>query len=383
MQLLAFLDDPLRRLHGAPAQPALDEVDVAALEARERRAEEREELAARPAEPREAQERRQRLAERRLRDAHLAVDRVRDAERAERGLERRAHAVDARADDADLLRRRSGAEQREQLFADELERAARAGALEEADGAVDRDRARATRPLKSERVEMRERGRRDVAVRRRELLDVAGRHALQDPPRCGEATRTTGRPGSYGSDTLTSVRPGERLEQRPLRPGQVLEAVGEDGLVVPRREVRLQPLGRAAAQQVAIPEPEPVELGAVRGVERSELALDLVGVEQARLELADRAQELVGEPAEPRRRGEPVQRGRRDDAPHEQCALRRGDDGPRVRRRRSAIRSKTSSNVPIVPPRSAGRRATSSRSTRSTSDRFGTMSTGSRSRVAR
>ena len=76
----------------------------APLDAGERRAEEAEELAARAAEPREAQQRGQRLAERRLVDANLAVDRIRDAERAERGLERRANAVDARADDADLLR---------------------------------------------------------------------------------------------------------------------------------------------------------------------------------------------------------------------------------------------------------------------------------------
>ena len=64
-----------------------------------------------------------------------------------------------------------------------------------------------------------------------------------------------GRPGSYGSDTLTSVRAGERLEQRPLRAGQILEAVGEDRLAVPGVEVGLQPLGRAPAQEVAVPEP--------------------------------------------------------------------------------------------------------------------------------
>ena len=192
-----------------------------------------------------------------------------------------------------------------------------------------------------------------------------------------------GRPGSYGSDTLTSVRAGERLEQRPLGAGQVLEAVREDRLAVPGVEVGLQALGRAAAQQVAIPEAEPVELGAVRGVERGEVALELVRVEQPGLELAERPQQLVGEAAEARRRGEAVERRGREHAADEERALRLRDDAARVRRRRTRSRSKTSSKVPIEPPSSAGRRASSSRSTRSTSDRFGTMSTGSRSRASR
>ena len=43
--------------------------------------------------------------------------------------------------------------------------------------------------------------------------------------------------GSYGSETVTSVRAGERFEERPLRAGQVLEAVGEDGPVRPGVEL--------------------------------------------------------------------------------------------------------------------------------------------------
>ena len=47
---------------------------------------------------------------------------------------------------------------------------------------------------------------------------------------------------------------GERLDQRPLGSGQVLEPVGEDGLPTPGSEIALDPLGRAAAHAVPIPE---------------------------------------------------------------------------------------------------------------------------------
>ena len=107
----------------------------------------------------------QRLTERRLRQANLAVDRVRHAERPERRLERCAQPVDARADDADALGAHARAQQGEQLLADELEGAARACALEEPNGAVDRDRL--VRIVGEERtLEVGERGVRDLAVAR-------------------------------------------------------------------------------------------------------------------------------------------------------------------------------------------------------------------------
>ena len=82
-----------------------------ALEPGERRAEVCEEVVARPARPREAEERGERLAERCLRNPHLPVDRVRDAELAEHGVEDATDAVDAGHDDADLLRRRACADE--------------------------------------------------------------------------------------------------------------------------------------------------------------------------------------------------------------------------------------------------------------------------------
>ena len=51
------------------------------------------------------------------------------------------------------------------------------------------------------------------------------------------------------------VRPrGERLDQRPLHSGQVLEPVGEDGLPPPGSEIALDSFCRAAAKTVPVPE---------------------------------------------------------------------------------------------------------------------------------
>ena len=76
-----------------------------------------------------------------------------------------------------------------------------------------------------------------------------------------------------------------------------------------------------AAEEVAIPEVEAVELGAVRGIERRQLSVEVVRVEQARLQLGDRREERVGEAAEPGRPSETVQRLARERAPNDQRPL--------------------------------------------------------------
>ena len=119
------------------------------------------------------------------------------------------------------------------------------------------------------------------------------------------------------------LRPaGERLEQRPFGAGEVLEAVGEHGLAVPGVEIRLQALGRVAAEEVAVPAVQPVELGAVGGIEHGEVAVELLGVEEPGLELAQRLLERVGEAAEARGGGEPVELRAREHAADEERALR-------------------------------------------------------------
>jgi hypothetical protein len=92
--------------------------------------------------------------------------------------------------------------------------------------------------------------------------------------------------------------PGECLEQRPLGGRQVLEPVCEDRLGVPGVELALEPLGGAAPQHVAVPDAEPVELGAVGGVEDGEVAVEVARVDQPGLELAEDAEERVDEAAE-------------------------------------------------------------------------------------
>ena len=121
---------------------------------------------------------------------------------------------------------------------------------------------------------------------------------------------------------------GERAEQLPLGAGQVLEAVGEDGLAVPRAEVGLEALDRMPAQRVSIPAAQPVELRAVRGVEAGEVAVERGRVEQAGLELREGRGERLGEPGEARRAAEAVQRRAADDAADEQRALRVAEQRP-------------------------------------------------------
>ena len=123
-ELQDLLLDACRRAHRAAAEPSLEEVRVPAGQARVGRAEEREEVAAVSVEPGVAEEREQRLAERRLSEADAAFQRIRHTKGREGGVECSAPAVEARADDADLLGRRAGAEQPENLLGDELERSA-------------------------------------------------------------------------------------------------------------------------------------------------------------------------------------------------------------------------------------------------------------------
>ena len=124
---------------------------------------------------------------------------------------------------------------------------------------------------------------------------------------------------------------GERLDQRPLRRGQVLEAVGEDRLAVPGAEIALESLRRPAAHAVAVPEPEPVELLPIRPREPSELAADAIRVEQRGLELAERTEEHVGKAAGPGGDPKIVERRLGDRAPDRERALRVGRDRAAVR----------------------------------------------------
>ena len=159
----------------------------------------------------------------------------------------RATAPPARSARAATPLRRSAGE----LLADLLERAAHAGALEEADAVAELGR-RPGRLLEEAALEMRERrvrvlGESAAAARRGDRRRArTGRSAV----RVSEANAV--RPGSYGSETCTSVRPASASSSAHSARGQVLEAVGEDGLSVPGVELGPEPLGRTPPLQVAI-----------------------------------------------------------------------------------------------------------------------------------
>src|SRR5215203_2522276 len=125
------------RSRSLTAQAPFEIVDVRAGQPGKRRAQECVEVVTVSAQPFEAKEGEQRAAEGRLAQANAALEGVRDTQRAERSLEWRADTVQRRADEHDLLCRNAGAQQVEQLFGDELERAALTCAFEEADRALE------------------------------------------------------------------------------------------------------------------------------------------------------------------------------------------------------------------------------------------------------
>ena len=176
-------------------------------------------------------------------------------------------------------------------------------------------------------LEMREGSRGDLAVAGRQLLDAA----------CGERRQVVRRPAKRvecGAVRLVRERdgdlraPGERLEQRPFGAGQVLEAVRKDRAAVPGLELRRHTLGRVAALQVAVPELEPIELGAVGPVQAREVAFEVGRLDQAGLELAERAGERIREAGKARRVPEPVERGRRDRGADDELPLGNGHHRP-------------------------------------------------------
>src|SRR5207244_6396208 len=89
----------------------------------------------------------------------------------------------------------------------------------------------------------------------------------------------------------------------------ILEPVREDGLPVPGGEVAGDTVSSVAAKELAIPEPEAVELGQIGPVQRGEVALEIGRIEEARLEVADGTEQRVREAPEAGRAAEPVHPG--------------------------------------------------------------------------
>ena len=273
-----------------------------ASEPRVRGAQEGEQVSPVALQPGVAQQRQQRLPERRLAEAQAALERVRDAECCEGRVERRAPAFERRADDRDLVGLGAGAQQREQLLGDELQGPAQARALEEADRPVElRPRASRSGVTKERALQMREWSRARTGVRRQLFAALGERVQVVGGPReRGEGVA----PGLVGQRHGHLGTRGQRLQQRPLSAGEVLEAVREDGLGAPGVEVAAYALGRVTPFELAVPESKPVELGAIGRVELTELAFELTRLEQRGLELGHGRPERIREAAEPGRRAQ-------------------------------------------------------------------------------
>ena len=318
-QLLRLLLDARGRVNRAPTQPALHVVDGRSPETGVRAPQKREQLATTGVAPCVTQELKQRVPDRGRPEPHARLDGVRDIERAEHSLERPAPGVDRRRDERDLLGADTRTDQLEQLLADELERPTRTRAFEEPHGRVELRRRR-WRLVEEHALEMRECRVLVLARARRQLLDVAGGERRQVVG-CSLQRRERDAARLVRQRDLDIGAPGERLEQRPLGAGQILEAVREDRFAVPRIEVVREPLCGAAAQQVAVEAPEAVELRAVERVELSEIAVEILRVEHPLLELAERLQQRVCEPVRPGGAREAVQRRRLQQAAYDQRPL--------------------------------------------------------------
>ena len=248
---------------------------------------------ARAGEPLEAQQREQRLAERRLPDPDPALDGVRHSEGAEGGFELGPLPLDTRADDEDLFGPGSVPDELEHLVGQQLERSARTRALQEADRPVER-RAGGGPVGEQMPFEMSERRWRDLVVPWRELLDAPGSERAQV---------VGGMPQRLERRAIRLVRErdgdlgaaGERVQERPLRAGQVLEPIGEHRPCRPRLELAADELGPVPTQEIAVPQLEPLELGAVGRVEKREVAAQVAGVDETRLELGEDAAERICE----------------------------------------------------------------------------------------
>ena len=259
---------------------------------------------------------------------------------------------------------------------DQLERAARTGSLEPAHRAVEQD---ASGRLGEQRaLDVRERGRQELLGAWRKLDDgVAGeRREIVDRP---AERRVDGAAGLVGDRHVHLRARRERLEQAPLDAGEVLEAVREDRAVSPGPEIARQPLDGAAAKHAAVPSVDAVELA--RGTPPTSEASG-----SSRSPGSSKAPSSSAS-ARPTASAKPAKR-----APSVGAAGRRAFGRGRLARHHPrgaglgpsprARCSNSVSNVPIVPASRPPCRSSSSRSTRSTSARCGTISHGSRSSAA-
>ena len=188
------------------------------------------------------------MAERGRAEPERRLDRVRDAERAEGRLERarasaRATGRRARPAPGGVPARSSAS-----TSSPTSSSAPRVPAPSRKRTAPSSGGAGARCVVVEERaLEVRERGRATYGRARRAAPRCGRPRARARSSAVRRSDANAGRPGSYGSETVTSARPASASSSAHSRGGQVLEAVGEDRLAVPGVEVARQPLDRVRA----------------------------------------------------------------------------------------------------------------------------------------
>ena len=161
--------------------------------------------------------------------------------------------------------------------------------------------------------------------RPRQLLDRAVgelREILHGSPECRErcaAGLVRDRDGDVSARR-------ERFEQCPFHRGQILEAVRQDGRVLPRGEIGSQPFHRAAPQRSAVLETEGLQLLPIRACEPREIASHAIRIDERGLELPESRHQRVAEPGSGGGACELLELRTCDGAPGRKLALDLGRD---------------------------------------------------------
>ena len=222
-------------------------------------------------------------------------DRVRDLELIQSCTERGTPALGRITDNGDSIGCFSGSEDGNELTCEELGGAASSSALQKAKRRVER-RSRRGAVGEELALEVKQSRRRAPIGRPGKLLDRARsktRKILDRPLESRE-----GCPSRLVGDRDCDIGPrGQGLQQGPLGSSQILEAVREDGLVVPGVEICSEPLDSGSSESVTISEVEPVELCSIRSGKPGKISLESIGIEEGGIELAKRGEQSVGESA--------------------------------------------------------------------------------------
>ena len=299
----------------------------------------------------------------------------RDAERAERGLERCPIPLDARADKRDLLRARAAPDQGQQLLGDPLERPSAAGAFEEAKRAVDLRGFGGRRRREERSLKVRECRWAHIGSRR-QLLDPGPRELRRGRQRFARATRRQGGRARTGSETVTSARPASASSSAhcaPVRSSKPYAKTGRPSQAPARRQPVRRPRGAEGRGPRA-------PAGRARPGSRRRARRDRRRARPARRARTRARRASKRAHRRSRRTGravQPVQPRMRNRPADDQRPLCVGRDGTMLAARPSRADGRGRRRCRSDPP-AAPEAASSSRSTRSTSDRFGTIRKGSR-----